>query len=236
MAEYKVEQVQKNENGYQLICNDGERKGSKTLPIIEGFEPKASDTLQINRRSKGEMDVSVLRGEYLLADFHTDRKTINFNIYREEGVDKYSSGSLQPNAVRRAKHFADHLHNIAETKLGKINLRQAAVVLGMAGMFASLGTDLEYAQAVNMAPEEIKDGSLMGMLVCGTTAVLGVAKGAGHELLDAAARKYIEKKGIKIYGPQGKVVKVVSGLDQEGNPTGSFYNKGLVMARGGRNG
>lgn len=233
MAEYQVEKVVKTEQGYQLICDTNGRKGSKILPVIDGFEPRAGDTLSIDRRSVGEVNVAVSRGDALLADFHVDRKVIRFDIYREEGVDKYASGVLQPNAVRRAKAFADKCSDVLDTRIGGVKIRQGLAAVAFIGTFASLGTDPELAQY--MAPEEIKEGSLMGVLACGTTAVFSAAKGTGREVLNAAARKFIEKRGIKMYGQDGKVTKIVAGLDREGNPTGSFFNKDLALAKSGGN-
>ncbi len=235
MAEYQVEKVVKTEQGYQLTCDANGRKGTKTLPVIDGFEPRAGDTLSIDRRSVGEVNVAVSRGDALLADFHVDRKAIRFDIYREEGVDKYASGVLQPNAVRRAKAFADKCSKVLDTRIGGVKVRQGLATLAFVGMFAGLGTDPELAQY--MAPEEIKDPSMTQFFVCGATFAGSAIKGAGREVLNTAARKFIENRGIKMYGPDGKVGRIVSGLDREGNPTGSFFNKDLALAKsGGRHG
>lgn len=231
MAEYQVEKVIKNEQGYQLICDVNGQKGSKTLPVIDGFEPRAGDTLNIDRRSADEVNLSVSRGEALLADFHVDSNSIRFDIYREEGVDKYASGVLQPNAIRRAKAFSDKCSKILDTKIGGVKIRQALATVTALGMFASVGTDPELVQY--MAPEEIRDPSMTQFFVCGATFIGSAIKGAGRNVLDAAAQKYTQNHGIKVYGPDGKVVKVVAGLDREGNPTGSFFNKGIAMARSG---
>ena len=234
MTDYVIQKVEKDKNGYKLTCSSGEQEQEKVLPILNGFEPRTGDVLEINRRSKGEVDLSVNRGDHLLVDFHIDRKKIQFSVYHAESVDKYMSGSLEPNAVRRVKYFSDHCHNVLETKMGKIKARHVIVAASMIGCLASVGTDPDYEQYLR--PEEIRDPCVLGFLACGTTALLGGAEGFGRDVLDSAARKYIQTRGIKVYGPAGKVSKIIAGLDHEGNPTGSFYNKNLVMARGGRNG
>lgn len=235
MAEYQIEKVIKNEQSYQLICDVNGKKYGKDLPIIEGFEPQAGDTLSINRPSVGEVNISIGRGDMLLADFHVDRKSIKFDIYREEGVDKYASGVLQPNAVRRAKNFADKCSRVLDAKIGKVKIRQGLATVAFIGALASLGTDPELAQY--MAPEDIKDPNLMQGILCGATMAASAVKGAGREVVLAAAQKYIDNRGIKMYGPDGKVTKIVAGLDCNGNPTGSFFNKDIARAKsGGRNG